>query len=410
MKQIKKLLRMLSVMAVCALFMLPAMAADETDALYVFSTETVGEQAVVATQYASAQAAVPTYTSGDQCLEIIKQFEGFYAMPYQDTLWTAIGYGSRYSQAQEKFGQNCAPITEAQAVELVRDELASIEKTLNSFLQGSGITVSQAQFDALASFTYNVGTGWTTYKNTDGSWCKLKVLLLEGPSAWTEARVQEAFGTWVKDANGNQLSGLVKRRAAEAALFVSGGTGSTGSTGVFRDVSSSAWYYSYVMEAYEKGIVSGNGDGTFSPDGALTRAQLVKLLANFDGVELSGYTASSFTDVAAGTWYTAPIAWAAAQGYVTGYEDGTFHPNDTVTREQMCTILSRYLADRQYITSQTLNTFTDGDQISDYAAAHVYACAALDLISGMEDGSFSPKSGATRAQAAAIFVRMCSLG
>jgi hypothetical protein len=237
-------------------------------------------------------------------------------------------------------------------------------------------------------------------------------MLLEGASAWTEARAQEAFGTWIKDANGNALAGLVKRRAAEATLFASGNTGSTGSstTSVFQDVPTSAWYYSYVMEAYEKGIVSGMGDGTFAPDGALNRAQLVKLLANFDGADLSGYTTSDFSDVAAGSWYAAPIAWAAEHGYVTGYTDGTFHPEDTVTREQMCTILSRYLADHQYIAAQALSTFTDEAQISDYATSHVYACAALGLISGMDDGSFSPKSGATRAQAAAVFVRMCGLG
>jgi hypothetical protein len=164
------------------------------------------------------------------------------------------------------------------------------------------------------------------------------------------------------------------------------------------------------MEAYEKGIVNGMGDGTFAPDNLLTRAQLVKLLANFDGADLSGYTASSFSDVSKGAWYTAPIAWAAEHGYVTGYSDGTFHPNDTVTREQMCTILSRYLADHQYVAAQALSSFTDEAQISGYAANHVYTCAALGLISGMEDGSFSPKTGTTRAQAATVFVRMCGLG
>jgi GH24 family phage-related lysozyme (muramidase) len=408
MKHIKNLLRMLSVLALLACCMLPVMAAEETEELYVFTTETVGENVVTATAYAaqSARASVPTYTAGDQCLSIIKKYEGFSATPYQDTLWTAIGYGSRYSQAQEKFGQNCAPITEAQGLELVRDELTSIEKTLNSFLQSNGITVSQAQFDALASFTYNVGIGWTTYKNTDGTWCKLKVMLLEGASAWTEARAQEAFGTWCKDANGNKLSGLVKRRADEAALFASGGS----TSGVFTDVSSGSWYYSYVMEAYEMGLVSGMGNGTFDPNGALTRAQLVQILANFDGVDLSSYQSSGFSDVPKGAWYTAAVAWAAAKGYVDGYADGTFRPSATITREQMCTVLSRYLADHQYVVAQAMSAFTDDALISSYASSHVYTCAALGLISGMGDGSFSPKTGATRAQAATIFVRMCELG
>ena len=110
--------------------------------------------------------------------------------------------------------------------------------------------VNQNQYDALADFTYNCGIGWTTYKNDDGTWCLLKQLLLDDSSTWTKTRVSEAFGTWIKDGNGNVLEGLKKRRASETELFMKPVDGSN-ATG-FSDVKPGAWYYDYVMTAKEQ--------------------------------------------------------------------------------------------------------------------------------------------------------------
>lgn len=156
--------------------------------------------------------------------------------------------------------------------------------------------------------------------------------------------------------------------------------------------------------------MNGMGDGTFQPEGTLTRAQLVKALANFDGAVLPETAKSSFTDVADDQWYTPAVAWATEQGYVNGFLDQTFHPDEPVTREQICTILSRYFASKQVSYPITPRTFTDEASISDYAREHVSYCAGIGLIAGMGDGSFAPQNGTTRAQAATILVRMSQLG
>ncbi|MDD6024143.1 MAG: S-layer homology domain-containing protein [Oscillospiraceae bacterium] len=412
MKKHRILVIFLSIIAVLAIFLLPAAAADQQEAeLWVFPAEESSGDTSGAWAYFAPKAAgkaVTTYTTTQATLDMIAEFEGFSATPVWDTYWLSIGYGSRLTDAEEMFPEiaETKTITKEQAMALLKKEMGEVDTAVNSFLSRKGIPVNQNQFDALASFTYNVGIGWTTYKNSDGTWCKLHALLLEGPSAWTSERVYEAFGTWVNDGNGNPLPGLVRRRKVEAELFM---TPVADSAGPFRDVVSGSWYYDAVMKAYELGYMSGMGEGTFEPNGGLTRAQVVKILANVEQADLSVYTCGSFRDVTAGTWYCSAVGWASEKGYVSGFEDGTFRPNEKITREQLCSILGRYLRGKGYAAGSAAADFADMETVASYARGNVEYCASLGLISGMGDGTFSPKSGATRAQAASIFVRLHDL-
>lgn len=434
MKHLKTMLRMFTVLAILALFTLPTFGAED---LNVYPTETTsghfisnGSQLAGDSLLALVSSdPVPTYTTSDDGLYFIISYEGFSAMPYSDYQQTSIGYGNNYEAAKALFGDDCAPITEEQAFELLKSESVPVETHLNKYLTKNSITVNQNQFDALMSFTYNVGIGWLYGQNADGTPYKIQALLLSDPSTWTEELAQDAFGSWVK-AGGVVLEGLVKRRAAEAKLFCTPYVGSDDTEEVpddsveapddtmdpvqpivFSDVEEGDWYYDEVMNVCSLGIMNGMGDGTFCPDGTLTRAQMVQILANFDGAtDLSRDANTGFSDVSSGMWYTGPIAWAVEKGYVNGYEDGTFRPSAPITREQMCAILARYLTDKGFAVAGEFTAFADDADISDYARESVYFCSALGLIQGVGENSFSPKTGATRAQAATVLLRMVDLG
>ena len=412
MKLKTNLLRILFVLTLCGLLTAAAFAADQN--LRVWSTEMSDTEEfyqetdentadLIAPQTAAAD--VPTFTASDAVVEMIAYYEGFLETRYYDGGVAYIGYGSNFADAAELFGEDCEPISREQAKQLTKHELEQIGEYLNGFLKSNGIVVNQNQFDALADFTYNCGIIWTTYKNTDGTWCLLKQLLLDDPSTWTESRVSEAFGTWVKDGSGNVLPGLVNRRASESQLFMK-----DAESPVYTDVSAGAWYYDYVMVANELGIMRGNGNGTFLPLKALTRAELVQMLANYADADLSGSVASGFSDVAADAWYAPAVAWAKENGYINGYPDGTFQPNQAITREDFCKIMSSYLQKQGVSYPTKTVAFADESQIAEYAKEHVAYCAGIGLVNGVGDDRFDPKAGTKRAEAATIMVRLVQLG
>lgn len=411
MKLKTNLLRFLFVLTLCGLMTAAAFAADqdlrvwstEMSDMEEFSQDAGNSGDLTAPQTAAAN--VPTYSTSDAVMELIEYYEGFRSYRYYDAGIAYIGYGSKFTDAASLFGENCEPLSRDQAKQLTRHELEEIDGYLNRFLKSNGIVVNQNQYDALSDFTYNCGIGWTTYKNTDGTWCLLKQMLLDNPSTWTESRVSAAFGTWVKDGNGNVLEGLKKRRTSETQLFMKAANQSG-----FRDVATGAWYYDYVVAAKELGIMVGNGDGTFSPEKTLTRAELVQLLAGYADADLSGGGSSKFSDVKTGAWYASAVAWAEKNGYVSGYPDGTFHPDEAVTREDFCAILARYLKKQGASYPTKSVTFPDEDKISDYAKEDVAYCASIGLISGTDGGRFDPSAGTKRAEAATIMVRLVQLG
>ncbi len=109
---------------------------------------------------------------------------------------------------------------------------------------------------------------------------------------------------------------------------------------VFSDVNPDAWYYEAVCFVSARGIMNGNGDGSFSPDSKLTRAMIVQILYNLEG-RPSATTGNQFSDVVPDKWYASAVSWAVSSGLVEGY-DGRFDPDKDITREQLVTILRRY--------------------------------------------------------------------
>ena len=176
----------------------------------------------------------------------------------------------------------------------------------------------------------------------------------------------------------------------------------------FPDVTEGDWFYDAVRYAYETGLMDGVGDSLFAPNSDTTRAQLVTILYRLEGEpEVSG--TSGFTDVAADTWYTDAVAWAAANGIVNGVSETEFAPGKDITREQLATILFRYAEEKGYDVSARadLSAYPDADQIQSYAAESVAWAVAEGLIQGFEDNTLRPAGNATRAQIATILMRFC---
>ena len=179
----------------------------------------------------------------------------------------------------------------------------------------------------------------------------------------------------------------------------------------FADVNPKAWYYGYVRKAYDKELFSGTSATEFSPDVQLSRAMFVTVLArvvDFDP-SICGY--STFNDVPKNSWYSSAVAWAYDQGIVSGVGNNEFHPEDPVTREQICLMLKKFA--EKIKVELPVNTeekvFKDNDKISSWAADAVSACQKAGIVGGDANDNFNPSSGATRAQAALMLVKFSEI-
>ena len=168
------------------------------------------------------------------------------------------------------------------------------------------------------------------------------------------------------------------------------------------------WFYSDPLDyCYENGIINGLTATTFGPTATLNRAQLVTMLYRLAGSpEVEEGTA--FTDVPAGEFYTAPVAWASANGIVTGHDDGSFRPGDAITREQIVTMLHRYVVSlgKDNGERNDLAAFEDLDALSGYALEPMQWAVANGVITGMSDTVLGPQENANRAQTVTILYRI----
>ncbi len=174
----------------------------------------------------------------------------------------------------------------------------------------------------------------------------------------------------------------------------------------FTDVDTSLWYHEGIDYVLLAGLFNGTSATTFEPNADMTRAMLVTVLWRLDG-EPNTAAANHFSDVSAGTWYTDAVIWAAENNIVEGYDADTFGPNDPITREQMAAILYRYASYKGYdvSASDSLETFTDLETISNWALTSVKWAVAEGLITGVSETTLDPAGNASRAQVATILMR-----
>ena len=116
---------------------------------------------------------------------------------------------------------------------------------------------------------------------------------------------------------------------------------------------------------------------------------------------------ANFTDLPDGEYYTGYAQWGNAMGVVQGFGDGTFGPNQFISRQDICVLMYRYLTEyMSYELSSTTTTFGDDDSIAGYAKAAVYAMKKIGVVNGYEDGNFYPNYYATRAEVATMFANL----
>lgn len=178
------------------------------------------------------------------------------------------------------------------------------------------------------------------------------------------------------------------------------------------------WAKDAVCFSVENGLMNGVSKDTFSPDGRLSRGMLVTILWRADGESKAENASSSrFSDVSGGAWYADAVAWANANGIVTGYSaaaDGKqrFGPDDSITREQLAVILYRYAKYKGIDTTQggmAAREYDDFESVSSYAAEAVDWAVNAQLISGVSTTTLAPKGNATRAQTSAILKRLTEM-
>lgn len=209
--------------------------------------------------------------------------------------------------------------------------------------------------------------------------------------------------------NLKRLKAIITTGIVAGAMAFGTLTASAAVKPTFPDVQEGTWYYDYVTYAASRGYITGYKTGYFGPADNLTRGQFATILYRING-EPEAHYSGQFADVSDSAFYAKPIAWAAENGVMTGYNDGShFGPNDNITREQIVTVLYRYAAKNgKDVTGGTkADAFPDADKVSGFAKDAVSYAVERNIISG-DKGNLNPQGKASRAQIAAILQRYLS--
>jgi len=172
---------------------------------------------------------------------------------------------------------------------------------------------------------------------------------------------------------------------------------------VFTDTANH-WAKDNIDFAVSRGLLSGTSDTAFSPDTAVTRGMFITALGRLSGADMSGYTKSSFSDVAEGSYYLPYIEWAVESKIVSGVGNGKFAPDKTITRQEIAIMTANYAASAGYTLPvvREVVTYADNASISARAKAAVKALQQAGVMSGVDNNRFNPKGTATRAEVATI--------
>ena len=463
----------------------------------------------------------PVLKVSERLVEFVKEHEGFSQYAYWDYSQWTIGYGTACQKGEYPNG-----ISREEADYLLRVELKEFEDEVDKILAKGTVKHTQNQYDAIISFTFNLGAQWAKSGN------QIYQYILFG--GHTEMEFVNTMGAWA-NAGGSVVQALMHRRMDEADIYLNGNymrfgktyygaelrgnggtperrcayfkagerlgslptatregyvlrgwyTESNGGTaytvdtiapsgtkawyaiwdkaetvqptepqptepqptepqptepqptepqptepqptepqptepqptepdvppvGEFTDVSKEDWFYSYVKAAVEMELFKGNGDGTFGPEDAMTREMLVTVLHRLHDGGRPVATKAPFTDVEAGTWYTDAVNWAYANGVVNGVSETEFGVGQNISREQLTTMLYRYAQMEKGTLSVKgdLTSFSDWQSVSEYATEGLRWAVGEGIING-SDGALMPQGNATRAQCAKIMVVFLSL-
>lgn len=381
-------------------------------------------------------------SSSQELIDVIKVMEGFVAKATWDHQQYSIGYGSKATSSTQV-------VTPEEAEKMLTEQLVSYEKSVNSFCRKIGKQPTQNQFDALVSFTYNLGSGWMS-----GS--RLAVWL-KNPT--TETELVNAMGQWVR-ASGQMLYSLAQRRIREAIIFLKGEysiprvptpASDYNIRTNLRVISNGALpYYNVVIYQYgysTSTVAAGNGnlimyypigascgeqpvperDGYTFTGWKITRISNNK--TNIGGMLNAGtladkclevtaqwlpiagsepsdgeYTEHYFSDVNVTDWFFEDVMYVCNEGLMNGISDSKFGPSGKMTRGMLVTVLYR-MDGSPKITQSQRNPFVDVS--NEYFADAVAWGKANGIVTGVTEKEFRPNANVTREQAITIFYRYC---
>ncbi|SFJ54157.1 S-layer homology domain-containing protein [Halobacillus dabanensis] len=167
----------------------------------------------------------------------------------------------------------------------------------------------------------------------------------------------------------------------------------------FNDVSSNYWAYDEIKQLNKEGIINGYSDGNFGPADNVTRAQVAKMVG--ESLNLQPSSTNQFKDVSSSHWAYGYINAAVKAGLVTGYENGTFKPDEAITRAEIAAIINRAFEFSNDSSSYSFNDMRS----SHWAYDDVYVLASNSITSGYVDNTFRPNEEATRAEFSAFLYR-----
>ncbi len=180
-------------------------------------------------------------------------------------------------------------------------------------------------------------------------------------------------------------------------------------TSTFSDLNTGAWYYDAVSYVYNRGLMSGTGNGNFSPEMNTNRAMIVQVLYNIAGQPTA--TGTTFSDVPSDAWYAKAVSWASAVGVASGIGDNQFNPNGDMTREQLVVMLYGFekLLTKESYTGSTTLSFNDTSSFNSWGIEATAWAVSNGIVAGKPNGGFDPQASATRAEVAQILMNFVEL-
>jgi anti-sigma factor RsiW len=168
----------------------------------------------------------------------------------------------------------------------------------------------------------------------------------------------------------------------------------------FKDIENH-WAVRQISDWLNKDLVGGYTDGTFKPDNSITRAEFIALVNRAFG--FTETVPVAFSDVRESDWYALEVAKASAIGYIAGYPDGSFKPNNSISRQETAAILAKIL--KPQATQNNLAKFTDNTNIPSWSRSSINAIVEQGYMGGYPDNSFGALNSITRAEAIAVLDR-----
>jgi len=174
----------------------------------------------------------------------------------------------------------------------------------------------------------------------------------------------------------------------------------------FKDVGKKKWFYDAVKYMYDGGLMNGTSDTKFDPNGKLSRAMFITILGRLAGAEEK--ESDVFPDIKKNSWYSGYVGWAVEAGVVKGYDDGTFKPNKSLSRQEMAVAVDRFITylDCRMTSEGGMWNFNDQKKVASWAKDSLAVLRNSGVVEGDQYGNFNPKNNITRAEAATIIMKL----